>query len=313
MSQLINLREMGRQLRSRFVPHVAILGYHRVYADAEDPFDLSVTAEEFDAHLGFLAHHARIVSLSQAVSELSAGSIPRRTVVITFDDGYADTLTAALPLLQRYDLPATVFVATGNPGEPFWWDVLSSAVLAAPALPDPRRLEMDGAEQLSRLRDRTQYLRGVAKLLRPLDAASQRARINALLGSEARPPHAPPRALHREEIRRLAADPRIEIGGHSVTHPVLARFPREQQLEEIATNRRELQTLTGKPVPHFSYPNGSYSDVTCDVARQAGYTAAFTSVLDVATAASEPFTLPRLFVDGPRRRFFASWIRGWLP
>lgn len=307
------IRQAVRWFASRRRPHVVLLGYHRVGERHVDPFDLTVTAQELDEQLGVLARRARPVPLRQAVEEIARGVIPPRTVVVTFDDGYEDTIATALPLLRRHEVPATVFVTTGNPGEPFWWDTLASLVLGAPRLPDRIVVEAGGRSHLLSTRPREQFLRRTAAILRAVDARTRRAIIDGVVE-----PHAPndlppaPRALRSEEIQRLGREPLVEVGGHTVTHPLLASLPAERQRAEIDENRLTLELLTGGPVRSFSYPHGSFTPATRNLLQDAGYTAACCSVPDVATAGSDPYALPRLWVDGERGRRFDRWIDHWL-
>jgi peptidoglycan/xylan/chitin deacetylase (PgdA/CDA1 family) len=308
-----NVRQSWRWLRSRSRPHVVILGYHRVRDEASDPFDLSVTPAELDEQLRFLVRYARPVALQQAVRELLQGAIVPRSVVVTFDDGYDDTVTTALPLLRKHAVPATVFITTGTLGEPFWWDAIAACLLEPPSLPDHVIIEASGRRHTYATHDRTSVLQQVAALLRPLDSVERTASVAALM--EQTMPHgraALPRALRTTEIEQLAEDPLIEIGAHSETHPVLAELPEESQRREIENNRRALESLTRQPVRSFAYPNGSFGPVTQQLVQTAGFTVACSSVPDVALSSSDRLALPRLWVDGDRRRDFERWITRWL-
>ena len=111
-------REFVRRvfLPSRVFPRCVILGYHRVADVASDPSSLCVSKRRFADHLDCLRRHYNPMSLQGLVEAVSAGEVPRRGVVVTFDDGYADNLHSARPLLEQYDVPATVFVITGQIG-----------------------------------------------------------------------------------------------------------------------------------------------------------------------------------------------------
>lgn len=305
-------RNAGRLLRSRRRPHIVILGYHRVSERSSDPFDLTVTARELDQHLGVLTLHARPVTLGQAVEELARGAIVPRTVVVTFDDGYDDTLTVTLPLLQRHGVPATVFVTTGNPGKPFWWDTLASTLLEASRLPDRLAIELAGAPHSFPTSNREQLVRQVADLLRPLDAGLRENALAALVRRADPRPTATPRALREAEIRQLGADPLVEIGGHTITHPLLAPLSPDRQRLEILGNREQLEATVGAPVRFFSYPHGSFNNVTRLILREGGFAAACCSEPDVVTTRSDLFALPRLWVDGKRKLDFPGWITRWL-
>jgi peptidoglycan/xylan/chitin deacetylase (PgdA/CDA1 family) len=307
------VKRLGRDVRDRRRPHVVILGYHQVAERRDDPFDLAVSPAELEAHLRFLAQHARPVPLRQAAEEVAEGRIPPRTVVVTFDDGYEDTLTTALPLLQRFRIPATVFVTTGNPGQPFWWDTLAEIVRQADAFPEHVVLDHPGGGVPLPTRDRPRFLAQVSRSLRTMEVA-ERASALAILARACGAAHVIPavRALTAAEIRSLASDPLIEVGGHTVTHPPLADVPRARQEMEITDARQALERLLGQPVRAFAYPHGSHTASARELVRQAGYRIGCASDPHVVTAASDMLALPRLWVDGPRRQHFERWLGTWL-
>lgn len=118
------VREAARLVRSRFVSHGVVLGYHRVSDDAADPFDLNVRPANFAAHLEVLRRTCRPRPLAELASGVAETKVPPGVVAVTFDDGYSDALSIVKPLLERFEVPATVFVVAGNLGGEFWWDAL---------------------------------------------------------------------------------------------------------------------------------------------------------------------------------------------
>src|SRR5512140_1328532 len=112
------------------MPEGLILVYHRVAPSRTDPFGLCVSAERFDAQLRLLRRHANPLPLAELVARARRGTLPPRSVALTFDDGFPDTLEDALPLLQRHDVPATVFVSTGlSTRREYWWEELTGLLL----------------------------------------------------------------------------------------------------------------------------------------------------------------------------------------
>ncbi len=118
-------------------PLAIILMYHRVAEGGTDPFSLCVAPNRFAEHLEVLRKHVEPMHLRDFVAKLDNGGISRPTAVITFDDGYADNLKIAKPLLERHDVPATVFLTTGYLGgqREFWWDELDRLLLQPGVLP----------------------------------------------------------------------------------------------------------------------------------------------------------------------------------
>jgi peptidoglycan/xylan/chitin deacetylase (PgdA/CDA1 family) len=301
--------------------------YHRVAAERLDPWRLCVSPRHFEEQLDALRRHARILPLLELQRRIVDGSAEPGSVAITFDDGYADNLLAAAPLLERHDAPATVFVATGYLGgaREFWWDELDRLLLEPGRLPravtlelpdGPHRLDLGsaaraGAEALARrvlhraraaapASARQTAYRAAWERLLPLRDADQWRALDSLRAATGRPPG--PRVARRQltvhELLELARGGLVEIGAHTVTHPALSLFPAAEQREEILESVAALSALLGRSVRGFSYPHGRYTDDTLRIVREAGLAYACT-----ASPASQgpprepdPFTLPRLMV-----------------
>ena len=131
------LRGAVRRYRKQRAPGGVILMYHHVAQVDADPWCLSVTPENFAQQLNVLRQHTRLISLQQLASAIRTGELVDRSSVITFDDGYADNLHCAKPILERFDVPATVFIVSGRLGEDreFWWDELHQLLMHQELLP----------------------------------------------------------------------------------------------------------------------------------------------------------------------------------
>jgi peptidoglycan/xylan/chitin deacetylase (PgdA/CDA1 family) len=322
-------REALRQARSRLGGGIAVLGYHRI-GNGADPFGLAVSPDHFAAHMDVLGARARPLRLAEAVRAAAQPVLPPRAVAVTLDDGYADTLERALPVLERSGVPATVFLVTGCPGEEFWWDELSRILLTAGRLPPRLDLQMPGWQQSWTIAEgpagldrrgvaaRRRTLGSVADAMRVLPPPARRAAMQQVRQWASETPGAPgrsperPRALTRDEIRQLASSPGIEIGAHTVSHPVLPSLPPDVQRAEISQSRDALQRLTGSGIASFSYPHGAYTDATRAMVAQAGFSVACCSRADVLTSRSSPLEVPRLWVPDLDGRGFAAWLRRWL-
>ncbi len=106
----------ARWIRSRAGPRAVVLGYHRVAEEGQDPLRLCTPPSVLERHLQAIRRHGRPVRLLDLAAATGSGHPPPGAVAVTFDDGYADVLLAAKPLLERYEIPATVFVVTGYLG-----------------------------------------------------------------------------------------------------------------------------------------------------------------------------------------------------
>src|SRR5215510_6019974 len=148
MRGLNRIRQAGQWLsRYRRGPRALILMYHRVTNLPNDPHLVAVTPKYFGDHMEIIRKHYMPISLQQLVKGLQDGKVPTRAVVVTFDDGYPDNLHEAMPLLECYDIPATMFVTAGQVGsqrEP-WWDELDRLLLQPGMLPPKLCLNIDGS------------------------------------------------------------------------------------------------------------------------------------------------------------------------
>jgi len=262
-------------MAQRLAPGSLILLYHRIAEGDADPWSLCVRPSRFAEHLDVL--HGRMARLT----DISRGDTRRMQagrLAITFDDGYADTLHAALPILERHDAPATVFVATGgvDSGRPFWWDELVTLL---------------GPEDASRQRELHAHLGGLTPTKRDeqLVALRDRREITASPTTKARP-------LSRDEIVRLAAGGLVEIGAHTVSHPRLVSLVRQDQEREVRDSRDYLAALLGRPITSFAYPHGEHDATTCRIVSQAGFARACTSRGGTVRRRTDPLRLPRLEV-----------------
>jgi peptidoglycan/xylan/chitin deacetylase (PgdA/CDA1 family) len=262
-------------VRQRKFPGVAVLGYHAIrndgLPDGSMAFEgLHVRAGRFEQHIRALVSGCTPISLDDWRRHLDNGkALPDRPVHITFDDGYRSVLHEALPVLERYGVPATVFLATSatERGERYWYDALA--------------LEA-GPTAVAELKEKSheQWKMRVAQV----DRAPQGERD----------PHMP---LSAEDVARLAASPLIEIGGHTHTHPILSHADRETQRLEIAQCAAAIQEWTGRPMRAFAYPNGrahvDFTAETSELLGAAGVDHAFTTEPGFAAVDGDPLTHPR--------------------
>ena len=334
------LKRLVQRALSPFRSRVVVLLYHRVFKASSDPQLLCVTPQHFAEHLEHLRRHYRIMSLGDLVMALKEGQLPKRAVVITFDDGYADNLHYARPLLEAADVPATVFIVAGqvDSRQEFWWDELERVLLSPPRLPAQLTLTINGRVHrwdlpwsdeddhsgshwhvlmTSRPAPRQAAYRELAALLRDMESEVRRQVLEQLvawagLDTNGRPDY---RTLTGDEVRALAQDGLVEIGAHTVTHPVLSSLPIEAQLAEIADSKRKLEAVLGRPVTSFSYPFGSqgyYTTDTMRLVRDAGFDCACSNFPGPVTLASDPYQLPRFLVRDWDGEEFARRLEGWF-
>jgi peptidoglycan/xylan/chitin deacetylase (PgdA/CDA1 family) len=334
------LRRTARRLRHRFKRKVLILLYHRVGESDTDPWALSVTPRHFTEHLEVLRQHVRPMQLQQLAQTLRDDTLPQRSTVVTFDDGYADNLHYAKPALERYDIPATVFLTTGSIGSEceFWWDELDRLLLQSGTLPATLRLNLSDSIYSFELGEaahcsgadfrhwrawedapdiRHALYRSLWDRLHALPAVEQRKLLGALrkwAGAEpvCRPTHRP---LTLAEVFALAKGGLIEVGAHTVTHPSLAALPAALQQDEIQRSKAQLEQILDGPVTSFAYPHGSRRDYTSEtvaLVREAGFACACASKAGTVGRLTDPFQLPRVQVQDWDAEEFARRLKRWF-
>jgi peptidoglycan/xylan/chitin deacetylase (PgdA/CDA1 family) len=321
ISAIRRLRRAAQKLRNLSAPFGVILLYHRVAESQSDPHSLCVTPQHFAEHLEVLRQQSQPMRLRQLAGALSSGERLRLAVAVTFDDGYADNLYNAKPLLERYDIPATVFVTAGYVGSSreFWWDEIDRLLLQTDTLPKEFQLKVNGNIYRWNLDDpglRQQCHRSLTGMLRGLPDSEQRMTLNSLLDwagaeSKSRPTHRP---LSPDETLRLVEGELIEIGSHTLTHPILSALSVTAQQNEIRRSKIILEEILGHPVTSFAYPHGSRSDYTAEtvaIVRGAGFTCACSVLFDAIWQCTDYYQLPRVKVDDWDGDTFSRIIR-WL-
>jgi peptidoglycan/xylan/chitin deacetylase (PgdA/CDA1 family) len=295
-----------------------VLGYHRIAEPADDPYGLCTSPARFAQHMRALRREANPVSLFELIETLERKRIPPRSVVVTLDDGYADSLHNAKPILEAFGVQATVFVTSGLLGREPWWDAIARLLSSPAAMAEPIRI---GAEGMSlrwvpaAAEDGVDaHHHRIRALHRGLLAWPEQAQRHAIDELEAR--LAPVRAsdargLDADELRRLAEGDAIEIGAHSVSHSRLADLPETAQRAEIEGSKATLEELISAPVRHFSYPNGSHSALTRTVVRECGFDSACASFDGVVSRDSDRFQLPRSWVGHLEADTLRRWLRRW--
>jgi len=340
-----NFYRAGRWIKRRFGSKVLIVLYHRVADLQLDPQLLAVTPEHFAEHLEILRSYSHPMSFQELLVALRNGRLPRRAVVVTFDDGYADNLYYAKPLLERYDIPATAFLTAGYIGSQreFWWDELERLMLEPGRLPETLRVNINGSvcqwalggaadysEESYRQHQRwnvkhkddpsqrQRLYRSLCPLLRPLSEGERRSVLDELLAwagadSVSRPTHC---ALSPNEVVRLADGDLVEIGSHTMTHPVLSGMPVGTQQAEIRQSKARLEEILGREVSSFAYPYGSLSDYTQEtvgIVHEAGFASACSNFHGLVQTGINLYELPRCLVRNWPGEQFAQLLRAWLP
>lgn len=301
-----------------------ILMYHRIASPVVDPWQLAVSAENFEQHLKILQGINMVKPLPQIIEQLKKKTLDRKCIAITFDDGYADNYHTARPLLEKYELPATFFITSKNVDSKneFWWDELANILLLTPKLPQKLVLTLNDQSFFYDLADETSltgdllnrhknYISYNPETLRsrlyfklweylsPLSDRDQRelidqVRIWAAAEGET---NASYHCLSSGQIRKLSANELFDLGGHTVSHPALPDHATGKQEEEILGNKLFLERITGKKINLFAYPSGRYNDSTIAVLKRMNFEAAFTTSAQTVKTSADRYKLGRFQVN----------------
>jgi peptidoglycan/xylan/chitin deacetylase (PgdA/CDA1 family) len=321
-----------------------ILLYHSVERVLRDPWGLRVRPRHFAEQMAVLRAHALPMPLADLHAALDAGRVPARAVAVTFDDGYRDNLVHALPIMQRFQVPGTVFVSSGYVGNAreYWSDELERLVLSPPRLPrdirldiagEAHRWQVDEGAALGRLRAwRARHwfaweppatarhraflemwtLLRAARTVESREHALDQLRAQVGQSAEGRPTH---RCCTADELRQLAGSALVEIGAHTVLHPSLGHIGVQDQRREIFDSKAALEHLLGRSITSFAYPYGTREDYSADtisLLREAGFARSCSNFPEPLNPGADRFQLPRRVVmdwSGPE---FVQRLARWF-
>lgn len=268
-----------------------IVTYHR-FSAAPAPGKTSAAA--LSEQLQYLRAHYTIVPLPAIERHLTQGDpLPAAAAAITIDDGYRDAYEVAFPILRRYGAPATLFAATDfvDGRDWLWTDKL-------------RYVE-------TRLQGRKRLNAGLLnEELKRVPAADRAQRIAAIARENGVAlPASPPadcQPMTWSQAREMDAAG-VEIGSHTVTHPILPLMTSEQIARELRESRRRVEEELDRPVTSFCYPNGDHDARVRDEVERAGYRVAVTTRPGLNGAdASDPLTLKRVHTERDLTHFIQS-------
>jgi len=328
------------RIKNYFEPGGVIVMYHRVNDADMDPWGSCVQPKHFAEHLEVLRKEAVPLGLREFVRLYQERRLPPKAVAVTFDDGYADNLFNAKPVVERFEIPTTIFITSGYIGRnrEFWWDELEQLLLRPSELPETLQLTLGqktcrwDLAKTARLRNgsgdfalnqkawdgepgsRHHLYYGVWQALQPLDDNARRPTLNVLatwagVMPELRESRRP---LQEAELQALAMCDLIEIGAHSVSHPFLPAQPLAGQRQEIHESKAQLEGWLNSPVTSFAYPHGEYARETLSMVNEAGFACACTTSEHAVRPGVNCFELPRLQVEDWDGDVFSKRLRGWF-
>jgi peptidoglycan/xylan/chitin deacetylase (PgdA/CDA1 family) len=287
--------------------------YHGVSRDDEELEATTVVRRgEFRQQMGFLKQWFGCLTTEEVLNRDSEHQ-ERPGAVVTFDDGYANNLEIALPILEEFEIPAIIYVTTGNACERrlFWPDKIWMAVKRSKIPSINLKGIADSLGTYTFRQDGALWQDDVHKLNEDIKRINPSRRENIVDEVVARFKDAPGAKpfevevennvftpLNPDQIAELSAHPLITIGAHSHCHNLLNQIPLSQAEESIRTSKEILERLTGRTIEHFSYPNGNLTDDIIGVVKRMGFKSAVTVPTGFFKYGDDPYRIPRYMV-GP--------------
>lgn len=250
---------------------LSILIYHRVLEKRDPLRPDTIDVKRFEQHLQWVSRYFRVMPLTQAVDKLVQGCLPPRALAITFDDGYLDNATVALPVLKKYDLPASFYVSSEFVGgNCMWIDPLIEAVRQT----SKQSCVINGVKHpLQSTDERTRFCLFVENYKKSLSREQGDAFLEQLI-NELGPQPVERLLMAESEIRHLI-DSGMEIGAHGKHHYILSQVSDDEAEKEIVGSKQDLESVLDIEITGFAYPNGKFPndfhDTHANMVKGAGY------------------------------------------
>jgi peptidoglycan/xylan/chitin deacetylase (PgdA/CDA1 family) len=303
MRGIRRIKSAYHRIRNSFKSTGIILMYHRVVELESDPWGLAVNPEFFVQQINYLKKTCTPVSLEDLADVVQSNRLQKRSVCITFDDGYIDNLSFAYPILKNANMPATIFISSQyiDSNREYWWDELERIILVSKNVlksltmninQDKYQWALDTAEQ------RSQAYGQLHKLLRKMSEIERRNNLDFLhdwagYDDGTRNYYRP---MNSTEIRQLAQDKLIEIGSHTMTHTPLNMLTFAEQYDEIKGAKECLERIIKSSVLTMAYPHGAFNADTLQAVRDIGIQVACTTKESFVEKGDDCLKLPRFGV-----------------
>ena len=303
--------ELERQVEFRDIysdveRNINVLLYHRVES-LETSYSIIVNPINFEAQLRYICAHYNMLSCGEDWSNIN-----KKSVAITFDDGYVDFYTKVYPLLKKYNVPATVFVSTGgiDNNKEFWWDELEK-ILNCDKLPEVIRTKRKDFK-IKNYENKAMLVMDIRNEiientydLRDSEIKNLKNQINPFLYNRDQY-----RTLNTQEIQTLSKDPIITIGAHTVNHILCDKEKFDVQFKEISESKKALETIIDKKVDLFAYPNGNIGLDTREILKKLDFKRAFTCEHGCIDYDEKKYDIPRCAVLNWNENMLNKRFRG---
>jgi len=289
-----------------------VLTYHRVLAGVDVMYPNEVTVDKFSWQMALLDKYFNVLSLSDALEHLKKGTLPPRAVCLSFDDGYASCYTDVLPILKLFNFSACFFIVSSALNQKGMWnDLIVESVRSIPG--DELDLSPLGLGIYS-LVNREKVAQEIVESVKYLPMAERKIVCNQIVDLAGI--NMPELMLSLSQLCTMQSEG-MEIGGHTVNHPILKNLTFVEAEYEVSQNKHDLEKILGKPIRFFAYPNGrlnvDYVSEQVDIVRACGYEAALTTDWGSIDNQSDLWQLPRYTPwDNSPLRFMFRMMWGYF-
>ncbi|MCZ4303784.1 polysaccharide deacetylase family protein [Zoogloeaceae bacterium G21618-S1] len=311
------MRGALRMVSAVYGPRLTILIFHRVLSEPDPLFPDEVDCARFDQIVEWIASWFEVIPLEKAIAGLKSGVLPPRAACITFDDGYADNLTNAVPILKKHDVSATFFIATGFlDGGVMWNDrIIESIRQTNSSELDCSWLGCKKPIPVATVPEKRSALAVLISAIKHLPAPEREDAVERVTSAcGVRLPL--DLMLSTTQVRQLrSAD--MGVGAHTVSHPILANLQLNSARSEIADGRDTLEEILGERVGLFAYPNGKpgidYLPEHVEMVESLGFDGALSTAWGANRYSSSVYELRRFTPwDRTRLRYSARLLSNYI-
>ena len=270
--------------------------FHRVLANPDPMNPSEPTAGWFEGLMRSLKARFDFISVDEAVGRAREGRLNGRTLSVTFDDGYADNYTIALPILSKLEIPATFFVASSYlDGGRMWNDAITETFRRLP--PGRHDIDLPGQPSLEISDEVSRYAAASSTIAawKHLPQVERQSKVDALADRVGDMPN--DLMMTSGQLRAMAGMHGATIGGHTRTHPILSCMEPDEARDEIEGGKADLEGILDREVTLFAYPNGKweqdYRAEHSELVRAAGFDAAVATDWGVLSSRDDLFRIPR--------------------
>lgn len=292
-------------IRNFLSPGTMVLVYHRVLNVEIDSQLLCVSPENFEKQMLYLKRNFEILKVSELLNNIKTKTVPKKGIVITFDDGYSDNYEFVLPILEKLKIPATIFVCSSNinKDEESWSHQLEQIFFSNEKLPEKLNFEFNEKKYIFNTSNEKLIKETHIKLHEMIKFLNKenRDKIMDLLfkwSGVIKKTRKYYRILSADELRKMSNLKYLDIGGHTLNHVCLSRLPKNEQKKEIEENKKHLEKIINKKISAFSYPYGGKADYNQDSIEiiKNNYEMAFSNFPGIIRNHTNVYELPRFLV-----------------